>query len=111
MDILEHKLSKAIDIFEEKCSEIIIKKELNLRMKRVKFLLVDGIQVYIQYNNYGQYSYSIIFSSHEQDLCRFDNYDDHWPVSTTPHHFHPRGIYEATESKMNGNPETLPMNP
>ena len=105
MVLAERKLSTSIEIFEKNCSDIIIKKELNLRMKRVKFQLVDGIVVYIQYNNYGQYSYSVIFSSHEQDLCRFDNYDDHWPVASAPHHFHQRGVHEPKSSEMIGVPD------
>ena len=46
-----------------------------------------------------------LFSKIQLDRCRFDNYDDRWPVSTRPHHFHPRYKKEAILSKMIGNPE------
>lgn len=104
MTSVEEKLLQAMDLFENACAAIIIEKEINNRMKRVKFRLVNGAMVFIQYNNYNQYSYSLIFSPHEQDLCRFDNYDQTWAVSSSPHHFHPRHQFDAIESPMQGDP-------
>ena len=100
----ERNLLIAIKKFDETCFDLILEKEINLKLKRVKYRLNDATIVYIQYNNYNEYSYSIVYSHLNQDLCRFDNYDQQWDVSSSPHHFHPRKIYEARESPMRGNP-------
>ncbi len=100
----ERNLLVAIKIFDDVCFDLILEKEINLKLKRVKYRLTDATIVYIQYNNYNEYSYSIVYSHLDQDLCRFDNYDQHWKVTSRPHHFHPRKIYEARESPMSGNP-------
>ena len=105
MKIAEQYLRIAITKFEEICSKIIIDKDFNPRLKRVKYRLENGSSVFIQYNNYGEYSYSIIYSPLDQDLCRFDNYDQEWVVKTKPHHFHPRGQYNAIDSPMVGDPK------
>ena len=105
MKISEQNLRIAIVKFEEICGDLILDKDFNVKLKRVKYRLEDGSSVYIQYNNYGEYSYSIIYSPLEQDLCRFDNYDREWPIKSVPHHFHPRGQYEAKESPMIGDPK------
>lgn len=44
-----------------------------------------GINLYIRYNDYEKYSYQIMFSQDKYDRIRYDNYDDHWPLSTKPH--------------------------
>ncbi len=105
MKLSEKNLQLAITKFDEVCFDIIIKKEINARLKRVKYILLDATFVYIQYNNHGEYSYSIIYSPMDQDLCRFDNYDQHWDVISRPHHFHPQKIYDAQESPMKGDPQ------
>lgn len=64
-----------------------------------------GINLYIRYNDYEEYSYQIMFSQDKYDRIRYDNYDDHWLLSTKPHHVHERGKKEAIESKMTGKPE------
>jgi Family of unknown function (DUF6516) len=97
-------LHLAIKKFDSICSDFILEKQLNLKLKRVKYKLTDATIVYIQYNNYNEYSYSVIYSHLDQDLCRFDNYDQHWDVSTRPHHFHPRKNYDAQKSPMKGAP-------
>ncbi len=104
MKLSERYLQLAIKKFDDLCFDLILEKEINLRLKRVKYRLIDATLVYIQYNNYNEYSYSIVYSQLDQDLCRFDNYDQHWDVISRPHHFHPRKIYEAQTSPMNGNP-------
>jgi hypothetical protein len=67
--------------------------------------LRDGTRVYIQFNDHNQYSYTIAFSSDQNDRCRFDNYDDRWRVDTKPNHFHPRGERKAIDSPMTGIPD------
>lgn len=62
MTSAEDKLLKAMDSFENACAALIIEKEINNRMKRVKFRLINGAMVFIQYNNYNQYSYSLILA-------------------------------------------------
>jgi hypothetical protein len=100
------KLNRARHLLEELLDDMIVSLSINIDFKRLYILLKDGIKIYIVYNNYDEYSYSIIFSKLELDRCRFDNYDPHWKVSTTPHHFHPRNRKEATSSDMNGNPDS-----
>ena len=63
-----------------------------------------GFRLYIRYNDYGEYSYQLIFSQKPNDRLRFDNYDNVWKVSTHPHHFHQRGEKNAIESPMTGDP-------
>jgi hypothetical protein len=104
MKLSEQNLLLAIKKFDEVCFDLILEKEINLRLKRVKYRLLDATLVYIQYNNHDEYSYSVIYSPSDQDLCRFDNYDQQWEVSSKPHHFHPRKIYEARKSPMKCNP-------
>ncbi|TFG17280.1 MAG: hypothetical protein EU530_10845 [Promethearchaeota archaeon] len=106
MKIAEQKLRIASQKLEVLCSELIIEKKLDLTLRRLRYVLIDTCILYIQYNNYGEYSYSIIYSSLERDLARFDNHDAHWNVDTSPHHFHPRNQYEAVKSPMKGVPST-----
>ena len=75
------------------------------KLARIHAILRDNVQLYVRYNNYGEYSYTIIFSKSSLDRCRFDNYDDRWEVSTRPHHFHPRKKKDAFRSIMTGTPE------
>lgn len=69
------------------------------------FSLLDGSKLYIRYNDFGEYSYQLDFSQKKDDRIRYDNFDDKWPVSSQPHHFHPRNGLEALESPMTGDPE------
>ena len=101
----EQKLSLAIKLFENFCSDIILTKSINWRHKRVTFGLNDSRIIFIQYNDYEEYSYSIVFTSEVGDLSRFDNYDAHWEVKSKPHHYHPRFEYDPKNSPMTGNPE------
>lgn len=76
----------------------------------IKCNLKDGSVLDVNYNKHDQYSYNLIFSSIKYDRARFDNFDDKWNVSTSPHHFHPRHDKFAIESPMNGNPDhDLPL--
>ena len=98
------KLTIAKDLFEQNLSNEIKTISINVDDKQLHIIFHDGIHVYIVYNDYEEYSYSIIFSKLELDRCRFDNYDNRWEVSTRPHHFHPRKTKEAIESPMKGSP-------
>ena len=99
------KLGKAYDILQELLQDSIYSIEMVLRLATIKITLRDGVKLFIRYNNYSEYSYSIILSSIEHDRVRFDNYDDRWNVSTHPHHFHPRYDKKGYSSSMTGIPE------
>lgn len=98
------KIKNSKDILEEKIGDLILSLETKIEDFRIDLLLRNGHQVCIQFNNYNQYSYSIIFSKLLLDRCRFDNYDDHWEITTKPHHFHPRYLKEGKKSPMIGDP-------
>ena len=62
---------------------------------------LSGHKIYIRYNDYDEYSYQFNFSQEPYDRFRFDT---RWNVSSKPHHFHPRGQKNASESPMTGDP-------
>jgi hypothetical protein len=99
------KLLVAKELLELYLSKNIGHVSIDFTYKKLHIIFIDGIHLYVVYNDHGEYSYSIIFSKLDLDRCRFDNYDDHWKVSSHPHHFHPRKTIEATKSSMNGFPE------
>ncbi len=99
------KLIVAKELLELNLSTKISQISIDLTYKQLHIALIDGIHLYIVYNDHGEYSYSIIFSKLDLDRCRFDNYDDHWNVSSRPHHFHPRKTKEAIKSPMIGFPD------
>lgn len=100
-----NKLNKAKTLIEQSLDDLIISLSINIDYKRLQVILKDGVQIYIVYNNYDEYSYSIIFSKLELDRCRFDNYDKVWDISTKPHHFHLKNKKEVVSSNMTGNPD------
>jgi hypothetical protein len=99
------KLDKARLLLHQHLSIHLIILNFEPKLARLHAILRDNVQLYIRYNNYGEYSYTIIFSKASLDRCRFDNYDDRWEVSTRPHHFHPRKEKKAIQSIMTGIPE------
>ena len=99
------KLLIAKELLELNLSQTISQISIDLTYKQLHIILIDGIQLYIVYNDHGEYSYSIIFSKLDLDRCRFDNYDDQWSVSSHPHHFHSRKAKDAINSPMKGVPE------
>jgi len=99
------KLISAKDILEQHLSNEISSLSIDFMYNQLHLVFLDGVHLYVVYNNHGQYSYSIIFSKLELDRCRFDNYDEHWNVSSRPHHFHPRKKKDAIESIMKGLPD------
>jgi len=80
--------------------EIILDKDRPV----LKIVFHIEIFLYIRYNDYGEYSYCVIFSPNPDDQMRFDNYDDIWDVKTRPHHFHVRGMQSVVDSPMSGEP-------
>jgi len=99
------KLNDAKDIIEHLLNKMIQKITINYDFCRIHIVLKDGIEIFIVYNNYDEYSYSVLFSKLELDRCRFDNRDNLCEVSSRPHHFHPRKKKSAILSKMVGNPK------
>lgn len=63
-----------------------------------------GIRLFIRYNEFEEYGYQIVFSRKKYDIARFDNFDDRWPVASSPHHFHPRNNKSVEKSPMIGLP-------
>lgn len=84
------KVNIAKSIMEETIEDQIISLSINFDYKRIHIALKDGVDIYIAYNNYNEYSYTILFSKLELDRFRFDNYDSTWEAKTKPHHPHPR---------------------
>jgi len=99
------QVQAAKELLEKGLGNLIIDMSMDLEDPRIFIKMRDGVHVYVQYNDHDQYSYSILFSTGILDRYRFDNYDDHWPVSSRPHHFHPRLNKQAFESKMTGKPK------
>ena len=99
------KLLEAKSIFEQLFDEKIKNLTLNQDSRKLHIILTDGIEVYVIYNDHGQYGYNILFSKLGLDRCRFDNYDDKWDVDTHPHHLHPRKKTVVESSEMTGNPK------
>jgi len=73
--------------------EIILDKDRPV----LKIIFQIEIYLYIRYNDYGEYSYCVIFSPNPDDQMRFDNYDDIWDLKTRPHHFHVRGMQSVVD--------------
>ena len=71
----------------------------------MKTVFYNEITLYIRYNDYGEYSYNVIFSPNPNDQMRFDNYDDIWDVKARPHHFHIPGLQSVVNGPMKGEPD------
>lgn len=82
----------------------ITEDELDEVFSQLKVQFKGGMVLYIRYNEYQEYGYQIVYSLKKGDQVRFDNFDDRWPVTTRPHHFHERGGESVRESPMSGNP-------
>ncbi len=86
--------------FKDVLREIIVYKDRPV----LKAIFQNEIILNVRYNDYGEYTYSVIYSPNPDDQMRFDNYDDRWNVKTRPHHFHIRGMQSVKESPMKGEP-------
>ncbi len=89
-----------LDQYREVVREIILEKDRPV----LKVILNTAITIYIRYNDYGEYTYLAVFSPKPDDMLRFDNFDDLWPVKTRPNHFHTRGMKDVLASKLTGDP-------
>jgi len=98
--ILEIAYNLVIQNYSKLIREIILDKERPI----LKIIFNFEVVLYIRYNDFGEYSYSVIFTPNPDDQMRFDNYDDRWDVSTRPHNFHIRGLESSIESPMLGEP-------
>ena len=83
----------------------IVQTELNTSIYQLKILFSQGSILYIRYNKFDEYAYHLLLTKRKNDYIRFDNFDDIWPVSTKPHHFHSRFSKSVTESPMTGKPK------
>ncbi|TFF88334.1 MAG: hypothetical protein EU550_01455 [Promethearchaeota archaeon] len=63
------KLLEAKVILEKLFDKEINSLDLNQDSRKLHIFLTDGIEIYIIYNNHGQYGYNILFSN--LDLDRF----------------------------------------
>ena len=103
---LEFARKFIVNNYNEHIKDITLDKDRPV----LKIVFYREINLYIRYNDYGEYSYTIVFSPNPDDQMRFDNYDDVWNVRSRPHHFHSRGLKEVKTSPMKGNPEhDLPL--
>ncbi len=91
-------------IIETQLRKYIITTDFNESGSKLTFTLLGGITLYIRYNDYQEYSYTIQFSLNKFDRIRYDNFDKTWGVETNPHHLHPLSETIAQKSPMNGNP-------
>ncbi len=98
-------LELARNIIIKDYSTLIRKIILDKDRPVLKAVFNNEVNLYIRYNDYGEYSYSVIFSPNPDDQMRFDNYDDIWDVKTRPHHFHQRRMQSIVESPMMGEPK------
>ena len=89
-----------IENYNEFIKDIILDKDRPV----LKIVLYREINLYLRYNDYREYSYTIIFSPNPDDQMRFDNYDNIWDVKSRPHHFHLRGLKGVKSSPMKGDP-------
>lgn len=74
-------------LFDE-LSEAITDIHFDELLLRLTIRFKIGLTVYIQFNDFNEYSYHIQFTQKTNDFLRYDNYDDHWDVPSKPHHFH-----------------------
>ena len=65
------KLNKARHLLERLIDDLIVSLSINIDFKRLHILLKDGVESYIAYNNYDEYSYSIIFSKEISNYNKF----------------------------------------
>jgi len=97
-------LELARNIIIKEYSSLIREIILDKHRPVLKMVFHIEIFLYIRYNDYGEYTYCVIFSPNPDDQMRFDNFDDRWDVKTRPHHFHVRGMQTVVDSPMSGEP-------
>ena len=100
----EELILKVYDIILKELRGSISEIDLDEDTGKLVIKLKSGVTVFIRYNNYGQYSYVVMFSFEKLDRVRFDNFDDKWEVPSKPHHTHPRHQEKAIASPFKGIP-------
>lgn len=98
------KLQEALRVLQEDFHKHIISHILSEEKPVLRIEFVNSLVLYIRYNDFNEYSYQLNYSRNKYDRIRYDNYDRHWKVKTTPHHLHERGKHSAIESPMKGIP-------
>ena len=98
------KLQEALRVLQEELHNQITSYILSEERPVLKIEFVNSLVLYIRYNDFNEYSYQLNYSRNKYDRIRYDNYDRHWKISTTPHHLHERGKKNAIESPMKGIP-------
>ena len=104
MDSREY-LQLAHNIIIKSYSDLIREIILDKDRPVLKIIFHSEIILYIRYNDYGEYTYCVIYSPNPDDQMRFDNYDDKWDVKSRPHHFYTRGMQSVKDSPMKGDPK------
>jgi hypothetical protein len=104
------KIQDTFSRLDQYLKDEIILIEMLSSIARLKITLKDGTVLYIQFNDFDEYGYQIIFSEQDLDRVRFDNFDEKWNISTKPHHFHPRFQEDALKSPFVGIPiQDIPL--
>ena len=98
------KIETAFEIINNRLSGEIIESSINISLRRAKFHLSKGINLYLRYNDHDEYSYHFQYSPEKYDRIRFDNFDKEWSVESKPHHFHLRNQKSVERSPMIGDP-------
>jgi len=68
------KVLEAKTIFEQLFDKEIKLLTLNQDSRKLHRILNDGIEVYIIYNDHGEYGYNVLFSKLDFDRCRLLHY-------------------------------------
>ena len=105
MQRCEHLVTTARRLLLDALQPLVLSETLNLDGCYLQLRFRDGSRLFVTYNNHHEYSYQYLYSRHEYDRERFDNYDREWPVPSRPHHFHVRGRPDVLESPMTGDPQ------
>ena len=95
---------EATDFLHSKLTDRLKEFTIDEDLVRSKFVLTSNIRIYINYNNYDQYSYVILYSPDPMDRIIIDNYDELWEVKSKPNHIHSRYEKEGKETKFTGDP-------
>ncbi|OLS17096.1 MAG: hypothetical protein HeimC2_36900 [Candidatus Heimdallarchaeota archaeon LC_2] len=101
------KLMIVLELLQNSLRERIIEFSLDEDLVRLKLILKKSIKIYINFNNYNEYSYVIHFSPDPMDRIIIDNYDVKWNVDTAPHHLHTR--FEKEKEQEANSLESLPQ--
>jgi len=100
----QEKLDFAQNLLQKDFSEKIFSISRDIYKPVLHVIFKNRINFYIRYNDFGEYSYQIVFSQKSLDRIRYDNYDSQWKVNSKPNHVHLRFDDKGGKSEMNGIP-------